>query len=762
MYAGEFSGKHLFGSGFFVKLKNSSGGRCKMPKMKIKLSLNLENIRCFLYGYGMNDEGDEKEIYEKPALREPVSGCNPDEIKKRIDFIKIHFGMNFFNCLTEKYLSKMGKKEKNDYIRELCERKENRMGTAGFIKDVREMCIEKKGWVTLSKLVEINKGILCQWHLNCFDKEISFFIMRILEVEQNKSEQIAETGNKNNQRDTVCYVLQMIHHKALINESINSSVESKAKVLSLLILAALLREEFPVSLLKESSRKYDLEQQYHVENIFTCIQCNLGILNVQLFSQESFLEKIMSSFSLDKNIKDKEYDSIKKKRDFDSIKTYYLLQLFQNEKAWYMTDYTNVGEICEKQQLLIDQKTAEFLHDAVFYMKEFAEKGMEQILKYAAIAWEQKTTSYGEVKLLADKYKVCIELYRNLVYWNLVILCHGQQYDTIKDMEELSELIYPKRVFPLFVSIEMNQKDIKDNEIFAERKFCQAMNQVKCNNMAVTFPETFYELGFIKKMKMSPYIEKFPIRKICGSVQKNREYVIIDAFCAEFECLDKIFKIHENILNDLPVIANTEKDILNRKIEQIKLDINNYKSKMQNILKIPHAIIKDPLALYMQEKDMKTAEFQSFCCYVYICVMENLRYMDMIEETCFAMIEKNNDFIRFCRDYEIYCNDAKKTFSMEITYLNEVPNYWFAGWSKDALDYLKHKCENLSILSINWETWVNTKAEAELKLAYVLDYMENDIIKTGRAVAEAEQTLFELEMEVEKLMEELDQPLNES
>ena len=24
-----------------------------MPKMKIKLSLNLENIRCFLYGYGM-------------------------------------------------------------------------------------------------------------------------------------------------------------------------------------------------------------------------------------------------------------------------------------------------------------------------------------------------------------------------------------------------------------------------------------------------------------------------------------------------------------------------------------------------------------------------------------------------------------------------------------------------------------------------------------------------------------------------------------
>lgn len=96
----------------------------------------------------------------------------------------------------------------------------------------------------------------------------------------------------------------------------------------------------------------------------------------------------------------------------------------------------------------------------------------------------------------------------------------------------------------------------------------------------------------------------------------------------------------------------------------------------------------------------------------------------------------------------------------EIRYLNEIPNYWFAGWSEEALEYLKIKSSELLILSIDWDVWVDTREEAEFKLFCALDSMENDTLKAERSIAEAEQNIFEMENEWKSLIADLEEIKN--
>ena len=63
-----------------------------MPKMIIKPTLNLENIRCFLYGYGTNDGWEKEALYKIPALNRGISGHEPERIKNRRDFLWASLG----------------------------------------------------------------------------------------------------------------------------------------------------------------------------------------------------------------------------------------------------------------------------------------------------------------------------------------------------------------------------------------------------------------------------------------------------------------------------------------------------------------------------------------------------------------------------------------------------------------------------------------------------------------------------------------------
>lgn len=706
-----------------------------MPKMIIKPTLNLENIRCFLYGYGTNDGWEKEALYKTPALNRGISGHEPERIKNRRDFLSAHFGSDFVDYMTERYLGRMGKKEKNDFIRELCGRKESRMGTVSFIKNISEMCKTGKGWFSLPDLIEINKAVLSQWEMKGFDDKMRGFLEKMTEVENN---------------DTVSYILQNILHKASIHTAAHGSLESRAEILSLTMLAALLREDFPITLLKADTRKYSDDQKYHMENLFAAVQSNLSVLNMQLFAQENFLKKTEETFSVSIKTGDDAYDLISREHNMNFLRGYYSLQLFEMDKADYMMDYTDMKKEMEKYKFQLAGDSIPFLHNAAFYMREFGKDGMKQMLHYASSVFSHGEEAYESIRFLCKKYRECISWYRKVIYWNLVTACHGQPYNVIKDMAEFAMMLYPEETPSFFLYYEMNLYDIKKEETSIRRQFCLSMKRIKYHHMAVTFPEMFYDLDFVKHTVFPESVTSIKMRYIGGSDSENHEHAVIDVFFDEFKRLDQMCKMQKDILDDLYAMVSMERNSMD---EKIKSKIDSHRSSMEKILKVPPVVIKEPLAGYMKEKNIKTAEFQNFCTYIYGCVLEHLRYIDLITENGCDSREKSNDCIR---NY----HHAEKSCMTEIRYLNEIPNYWFAGWSEEALEYLKIKSSELLILSIDWDVWVDTREEAEFKLFCALDSMENDTLKAERSIAEAEQNIFEMENEWKSLIADLEEIKN--
>ena len=80
----------------------------------IRPMLNLDNIRCFLYGYGEHETDDGTNRYAKAVLSIAVNGHEAQPILNRRIFLKKHFGKAFDVSLHETYLNAMEEKRKNE------------------------------------------------------------------------------------------------------------------------------------------------------------------------------------------------------------------------------------------------------------------------------------------------------------------------------------------------------------------------------------------------------------------------------------------------------------------------------------------------------------------------------------------------------------------------------------------------------------------------------------------------------------------------
>lgn len=714
-----------------------------MKKMLIKRALNLDNVRCFLYGCGSNDVCENEEMYARGALYQWISGGNPVKAADRLTFLQYHFGSAFTDTMLELFLCGKEEKEKNDFIMEISDRKRSKRGTGAFLDTICRKYMENADGFTLPELVRINRQVLAKWNLECFNKELLDFIHCLLEAECNEYNK-----NQNEKTASVCHILDCIRDMAAANAGAQSFEENNARVLALLLLAALLREKFPLTLLNTNAVSYSGEEIYHMGNLFAGVQVNLNALIMQLNSQENFLREAMKLFAGSENPEHIGYFTKEQERKLAALTAYYSLQLRQIEKVSYLMDYTDMEKKLKQHKLRVNESALFFLHDAAYYMEDFAKEGMKQFLSYISTGIKYKRVSFHGIEHLGNQYAECILWYRRLIYWNIISLCRGIPYEVIKDMNVHAGYINPQENGDFFVYIKMQGEEIKEKISCMERNFRTAMNRVADHNITIVFPEIFYAVDFSGERADLKLRKVKGVRFISGGGSINQERAIIDLFFEQLKQMDRICRLHSNMLDILSGMSDIPNDIVPAYAKQIKPVIKKYRQLLQAILKLPPIIIGEPMSEYMRIKDIKTIEFQNFCSYLYDFVMENLRYIDLIEESCPAVGE------RF-PEYETHCLNAQNSQKYVIAYLNCIPNYWFAGWSSEALEYIREKSQDLSMISINWEIWASTRHGAEGNMAKVLDSMENELLRAERATARKTWELMDMKVKIDKMMSEL-------
>lgn len=699
-----------------------------MPK--IRFALNLDNIRCFLYGYGVHEIDDGSNRYSTAALRTGVPELNPTPIRNRKDFIKCHFGDAFDKLLYETYISSMDEKRKVEYITEINIHKGSRRGQEDFLKNISEMYAKGEPDFTMDKLIQRNEYVLSRWNLSQFDTEILDFIRKLRALES-----INDASDRKNV--VVSYILERIHEIASINVCTLPSTKNSAKVLALLLLAALLWEKFPLSLLTENPF-FTNEQRYHLDNLFTGLQLNLNVLNMQLNAQTSFLKHLRELSSWTGILA--EHESL---RNTGSIDKYYSLALWDIEKAYRMMDYTDLSEECAASGFSFDQCAIVFLHSAAYGMEGFARMGMRRALEYTTLKTKTTAISSNEISMLADAYEKCLLWYRKLVYWNIVALCRGLPYDVIKDMNQYAGFFAPDESETFSLSIRMNERDICDKIDCMERNFHQAVSTTP-----VEFPETFYKVGFTKE-KTDPLPQKAGMAWVLsGEPDDCAEKAIIDAFLMQFKRMDRICDLHSHMLEIIFGVVDNEGCLLTVTVKDLSSVIKRHKKMLQTMSNIPPIVVRPPLASYMQEKNIKTLEFQGACAYIYELVLDSLKYINQIESAFSA--EKNAP--NFWITMRQYCINAQSAYDNHVAYLNTLPNYLFAGWDRKWSDYLINHTIDFQVLCVKPGQWAETQAEAERQITKVLDTMENDILGMSRIIARETWDLAMMKANIEQML----------
>lgn len=699
-----------------------------MPK--IHFALNLDNIRCFLYGYGDHETDDGSGRYYIPALCTDSMAEKPTPILNRRAFIKCHFGKTFDNLLYETYLSAMDDKRKIEYITEISTHKGSRRGQGDFLNRISEMYAKGEAGFAINDLVRYNEFVLSRWNLSQFDKKMLTFIQNLREFES-----ISDASDR--KTIEVRYILEHIQDMAFINVCTLPSGKNRAKILALLLLVALLWEKFPLSLLTEIPF-FTNAQRYHLDNLFAGILLNLNVLNAQLNSQTSFL-KLLKELSLETNILTK----LETDKSLSSFDKYYSIQLWNIEKAYRMMDYTDISEECALTGAVFDQCAIVFLHSAAYNMDGFARKGMSQVLNYAILMIKYHSIPSNMLLTMINAYEECLLWYRKLVYWNIVSLCRGMPYDVIKDMSQCANFFVPDENGFFSLSVRMNERDICDKIDCMERNFHQAICMIP-----VEFPDVFYMVGFTKE-KTDTMPQKAEMAWIfSGESDDCAEKVIIDIFLMQFKRMDRICNLHSHMLRILFDVVDAEGCLSTVTVENLFSVVKRYKKMLQTISDIPPIVVKHPLSDYMREKNIKTLEFQGVCAYIYELTMDSLQYIIQIE-SAFSAEKDTSGFwmtIRQC------CLNAQSAYDNHIAYLNTIPNYLFAEWDRKWTDYLNDHDINFQVLCVKTKQWVDTQAAAEHKITEVLDKMENDLLIASQKAARETWDLAMMKTNIEQML----------
>lgn len=691
-----------------------------MKKNKISYSLNLDNIRCFLYGAGTNDILSNAEIYKTPVL----SGDNSNEafIGDRELFLVSHFPP-YIKDIYKRYTDSFNDdKKKTEFLTEISTRHSSIRGTVSFLDEIQKIYADDDN--ALLDTVNQNKKMLKDVVIRDFGIKVLHLIDAILPEEKRKIQK------KKTDADYICHILLSIRDKLAKTIELNHSTDSLYRFFSLLLIAALLKEKFPVVLIN-SNQLTGIKDSYWIRSIVSAVQINLNVLVLQLQEHDSFLKEC-------NNLLDIQLYQESEQRIL-GINEYYDLKIQQLDSFFQNADLTNLSKIIEKENLDNAQEYALFLHHIYYYVDSFAKAGLKRIRDYITLVVKNKISSTEEIKTLIIRYMECISFLRNLIYWNIVGLYSLLPSEITRELHIYAALTAPSETNSFLTLTRMDSEDIQQQLTLNEGRFRHSITNVQNASIRIAFPNVFYSTGFCKYVANTKLEITKPVRIITGKSNGHCEKDIIDEFFIQFELMDRLCNINNQILSVIISLSQNAAD-KNMSYSQLSKHILSYEDFLYKIRNSSTVLIQEPLLSMLYQKRIDIIELQHFFS----------QPTDVASTFLHDILEIKNNFLT--EELKIRVINSLKSQHYQVEYLRRTPNYWFAEWDSESLSYIEQKLDNLVCLKTSVEEWKSTRKEAELWINSALDEMENDLSAQEVKIADDMWDILELKVKLKETM----------
>lgn len=664
-----------------------------MKKNKISYGLNLDNLRCLLYGAGTNDLLSDTPLFETPVWPRSTGQFAIDNRKA---FLDVFFPFCVKNLL-DRYVFPLDSKAKTEFLSEISTRRTARRGTVNFLEEVQELYTTDGK--ALSDTINQVRLLLASTQSKDIGTKLLHYIDTVLPAEK---ERIPEKMSS----DYVCHILLLLRDQLANTIVLHDSIDSIAKPLSLLIIAALLKEKFPMGLM-DSVWPVEIKSVYWAKALVSAVLINLSVLCLQLQEQDSFLEECHRMM-------------VSQNYSMHSINQLYKLKLQQLDAALKTADITTLDMLMTWENKSQIRSHALFLHRIYRYVDVFIREGLEKVNRYIAIVTPSGISSVEEIRDLIRHYQECLPFLRLIVYWHIVGFYSLLPSETTGELYQFAAKVAPFQADSFLTLVKMEPEAVMKQCTLHEEKLRHSLTTVQNGSLKIIFPEPFYQVGFSQYISHTELRETKAVRFLTGQSCVPYEECIIDEFFIQFEQMDKVCYAGSQVLSLLRAQAVPGQE---KKARQIEDRLQEFLLFLQTASQSPTVLIQKPLSDLLCKKGIDLIEFQNFFTQIATTASSFLHSVERIQNS------PSTESMRISLDF------FAASVHFQIKFLRRTPNYWFAGWDSESMAHIQQKLDSLLCLHSSVSEWKLTQKEAEGWIHNALDEEENSLGVQERKVA---------------------------
>ena len=533
---------------------------------RVNLALNLDNIRCLLYGKSQSDNVPNN-LYKRALLPEAPP------IQDRNAFMRKWFsnvpaiGVLLSSWEKDEKANTLDKKKRDNMLAEFSSGNLDRarQGILIFLREVGDYYDNQdiKQTAMYKDLLKTLSGQETVLPARDTLSLLSYYLDSLREAE------LAHPYLAN-----IVSTLSIWITNALIDPSFGSA----AYIITILILAALLRDRFPVKLLMPFDAAFAEDDFYTISMVVNSTCSNLAVLTNQFQSLDSYLQN--------------EDDSIVLANGDTS--GFWELQKKNIEKAKVLLDDTDIQALLP-ESVTLNRTSFTFLHHIPFVLDEAILESGEQIQKYKKNLF---ATSEGIQSLIHGTREI-IECLQNLIYWHLIAACYNLPEKCTKVLQEFSEFLSPKLSFHFREHIKLVGGDPEFKIRDAERQF-----RLVIQKSTIQLPEFFYCVDISEKCRDYHPVINHPIQIL--SSNNDPEKTLITSFVEANKLLENLILARYHLVS---AFLNQQDEICNSNHSEI---IEQFTAVVMPYLDFPYWHIDTALICLMKACRICAKEYESF------------------------------------------------------------------------------------------------------------------------------------------------------
>ncbi len=706
---------------------------------ELHCALDLDNIRCFLFGVGSKDRFEDANSYETPALSAPKSEKDAAGVKDRIAFFNAFFASTVIveRLKVEKDCYGKGNKEITEFVKDLCGN-EGKRGCGGYLDYVSDYLAKHNNSVNV--ISQHTKSFLENWNTDGLSRNLLGFVDRVMPVEAKNTDSV--DLKRKTLHSNVFYILVLIRDQVVANICGDNSLEDTARILTILSLVALLRDKFPLRLLKETiDHQYSALQLYHIGNVMIGVLQNAASISHQIDTQKRFIGEIRRQYADTANglFEYKDFQENPAKSAFSYSENIG----FELAKVRLQLDYSDIEAICEAHHLHMTNAFMRFIHNAAFHMDTLATEGMKQILRYIELYKDKPDSIADRVTSLCDSYSKFLNDFKNLVFWALTYIHTEIPTGSDPDMELIIRTFSDGSDRTALIYMPQNLNELQRMVSDAEDKAKRSVRDIQNKDVKIVFPEVFYRAKLIEDIGSFQAEQETQVRCVSGYEGVPPYESITRLFFGQIKLADTLFGSHKLMLEYLSALSYDLLGTLSpERIDAIKKRISQYREAILNYIQSPDLLFTEPLVTDLYKTGINYIELQVYFLSIKCAVAEFDKYVHFLTESLPMRKELEST-------YQQHLNNAKDDLEDQTAFISSGINCFFADWKSDALELVKKKTGELEIITADFDSWADSKSKAEALLNAQLDDAENGIFGLDAKLANDQWELLEIKRKLD-------------